>query len=96
MNRVNLRSLLAAAVLVGALLLLTGCHPGHERYDMYNPAGFWWGLWHGAIVIVTLVGSFFSEYWNIYEVYNTGFFYNLGFLLGVGGPIGGGFHFMRD
>jgi len=46
-------------------------------------AGLVQGLWHGLIAPVTLVGSFFNENMQIYEVHNNGVEYNLGFLLGV-------------
>lgn len=46
-------------------------------------AGFWQGLWHGLIVIVTFIISLFNKNINIYEIYNNGGWYNLGFLFGV-------------
>jgi hypothetical protein len=46
-------------------------------------AGVGQGLWHGLIAPVTLVGSFFNENMQMYEVHNNGNEYNLGFLVGV-------------
>ena len=46
-------------------------------------AGVGQGLWHGLIAPVTLVGSFFNENTQMYEVHNNGSEYNLGFLVGV-------------
>tara|TARA_R110002012_G_scaffold186993_1_gene353852 strand:+ start:899 stop:1165 length:267 start_codon:yes stop_codon:yes gene_type:complete len=46
--------------------------------------GFLGGLWHGAIVIFSFIGSFFDDQVVIYSVNNTGFGYNLGFVLGSG------------
>jgi hypothetical protein len=40
------------------------------------------GLWHGLIVPVTLVISFFNSNVEIYEVHNAGSEYNFGFFLG--------------
>jgi hypothetical protein len=40
------------------------------------------GLWHGLIVPVTLVLSFFDSDVEIYEVHNAGSEYNFGFFLG--------------
>jgi hypothetical protein len=40
------------------------------------------GLWHGMIVPVTLVLSFFDPNVEIYEVHNAGSAYNFGFFLG--------------
>ena len=41
------------------------------------------GLWHGLILPVTLVISFFDSNVQIYEVHNAGTEYNFGFVLGV-------------
>ncbi len=40
------------------------------------------GLWHGFILPVTLVISFFDSDVQIYEVHNAGSEYNFGFFLG--------------
>ena len=83
------RYIATGCLLVLALFVLTGCYPGDGTYSADNPAGFWWGVWHGVIAIITLIGSLFSDTVTIYESYNTGFWYNLGFLLGVASPVGG-------
>ena len=85
----NKKAILVCLLLVGALFLFTACMPGNERYDVENPAGFFWGLWHGFIAIITLIGSFFNDNISIYETYNTGFFYNLGFMIGISSPLFG-------
>ena len=91
----NKKTILLCVMAVAGLLLLTACFPGNERYTYEQPAGFFWGIWHGLIAIITLIGSLFSDNVTIYESYNTGFFYNLGFLIGVASPIGG-VSFFRD
>jgi len=78
------KRILFLLLMVLVLFLLSGCHPGHERYTLEAPAGFWWGLWHGMIAFFTLIGSIFTDNVTIYEAANTGFWYNLGFLFGVG------------
>lgn len=40
------------------------------------------GLWHGFILPVTLILSFFDSNVQIYEVHNAGSEYNFGFFLG--------------
>lgn len=72
------------------LMLMTSCAPGPNSYkDIYGQdgeiAGFFSGLWHGLIAVFTLIGSFFTDKVNVYEVHNNGFWYNLGFILGIGG-----------
>ncbi|HWW16050.1 MAG TPA: hypothetical protein VN310_15420 [Candidatus Dormibacteraeota bacterium] len=46
-------------------------------------AGFWLGLWHGAILPITFIGSLFLDNVNVYEVHNNGGWYNFGFLWGA-------------
>src|ERR1019366_7845972 len=45
------------------------------------PAGFFLGLWHGAIIWVTLFVSLFDPSVAIYEVRNSGWAYNFGFVI---------------
>jgi hypothetical protein len=77
------------------LSLVAGCAPhaiapGPPVEGMEAPAGFWKGLWHGAIVLFTFVISLFNDGVGIYEANNTGNLYNLGYLLGVILVFGGG------
>ncbi|MCF4120392.1 hypothetical protein L1785_05315 [Antribacter sp. KLBMP9083] len=84
-------------VLAVCLLALAACAPGvNEAVDVpapggERPAGFWLGVWHGFIVLVTFVISLFTDSVSIYEVHNTGGWYDVGFLLGLGVSIGGGY-----
>jgi hypothetical protein len=50
-----------------------------------DPYGFWSGLWHGWIVLISWVGSLFSDDIAIYAVNNNGGWYDFGFILGIGG-----------
>jgi hypothetical protein len=54
-----------------------------------DSAGFWLGLWHGAIAPVTFLISVFSSHVGIYEVHNNGGWYHAGFLLGLTMSVGG-------
>ena len=65
------------------------CAPGNTRFDA-KPAGFWAGLWHGFICVVTFIISLFSGSVEMYEVNNSGGWYNFGFLLGAAIALGGG------
>ncbi len=70
-------------------LLLTGCAPGPNIAVQHvlkgrELAGFWLGLWHGWISLVTFIVSLFSKNVNFYEVYNNGGWYNFGFMVGSG------------
>jgi len=78
-------------ILFVALFLTTGCAPGSERFTEENPAGFWWGIWHGMIWFITfLMGIFTGGRYTIYEAANNGGWYNFGFLIGIGVMFGGG------
>ncbi|MDJ0765520.1 MAG: hypothetical protein QNJ97_21240 [Myxococcota bacterium] len=63
--------------------LMAGCAPGNPRFTEADPAGFFYGLWHGFIVIIAFIVSLFSDQTTIYELNNTGSWYNFGFVLGV-------------
>ncbi len=89
------RAFVAVALAV-MTALLAGCAPGanplahHAASAGRAPAGFWLGLWHGAIVVVTFVVSLFDPHVSVYEVHNNGWSYNLGFVLAVVCLHGGG------
>ena len=74
---------------MGIMPLLAGCVPGGGAYSPSEPAGFFWGVWHGWIAPVSLILSLFNDQYSIYEVYNTGFFYDLGFYAAIISGFGG-------
>ena len=76
-------------VLTMGLFLLTGCIPGGGSSTPADPAGFFWGIWHGWIAPLSLILSFFNDYNSIYEVYNNGFMYDLGFYIAIISGFGG-------
>lgn len=77
-------------------ILLAACAPGpntlaveyHEQRPE-EPAGFWFGLWHGVTSPITFIISLFTDNVNIYEVRNNGGWYNFGFVLGASIIFGG-------
>ncbi len=75
------------------LLAAAGCAAGNERFAA-EPAGFWAGLWHGLICVITFVVSLFNDQVRVYEIHNSGHLYDLGFVLGAmiafGGSCGSG------
>jgi hypothetical protein len=80
------------AALFALMAILAACAPGENPMVHLGAAGatpvagFWLGLWHGAIVWVTLLVSLFRGDVSVYEVRNTGWPYNLGFVIGAGFP----------
>jgi len=69
-------------VLMFLILLLLSCAANNEMY-VSKAAGFWAGLWHGLIIIVTFIISLFTDSVGVFEVNNSGGWYNFGFVLGV-------------
>lgn len=69
-------------LLVAFALVMTSCAAGNIKFDA-DPAGFWMGLWHGFISLITFIISLFNDNVDIYEVNNTGKLYDLGFVLGI-------------
>ncbi len=69
--------------LIVLLPLLVACAAGDEQFTPHNPAGFWFGLWHGIIAVISLIIHVFNENIAVYEVNNTGGWYDFAFLLGV-------------
>jgi hypothetical protein len=80
-------------VLVAAsALVLAACAAGPNTAAQINtphPAGFWLGLWQGAIIPITFLVSLFNDHVNIYEVHNNGNWYNFGFMIGISAVFSG-------
>ena len=81
-------SIISLCVII-LILVTSSCAPGDTRYDA-KPAGFWAGLWHGFICVVTFIISLFSDSVEMYELNNSGGWYNFGFILGAAIALGGG------
>jgi hypothetical protein len=79
----------ALVLLIVAVAVLAGCAAGSERFTTEEPAGFWMGLWHGVIVVITFIISLFTDSVRVYESNNTGNWYDFGFMLGLLVSIGG-------
>jgi len=84
----NKKQLIVAGMFISlSIIALSGCASRNELAGTYGEggeiAGFWLGLWHGIILPISLIISFFNKNINIYEVHNSGLGYNIGFLLGM-------------
>lgn len=69
------------------LLCLTACVPGDHTLE--DPAGFFWGVWHGWVAPICLVWGFFNAEIRIYEPTNTGWWYDLGYYMAIISGFGG-------
>lgn len=85
-----------ALLLLALAVALASCAPGPNPLVHHNApgaaplAGFFLGIWHGAIVWVTFFVSLVHPGVSVYEVHNTGWPYNLGFVIGAACFHGGG------
>lgn len=68
---------------------LCSCVPGDGAYGAGDPAGFFWGVWHGWIAPISLIWGFFNPEIRIYEVYNTGWWYDFGYYMAIISGFGG-------
>ncbi len=84
MKRMKIWILLA---LVAALL--TGCLPGDGRHTDAEPAGFFWGVWHGWIAPISLIVGLFKAGIRVYDPANIGWWYDLGFYIAIISGFGG-------
>jgi hypothetical protein len=89
----------SSLLIIFVIIQISGCAPGNERWDeVLNPdnaAGFWAGVWHGIIIIITFIISLFTHEVGLYEIHNTGWPYNLGFIIGLLISVGGGIRVIR-
>jgi len=68
---------------------ISGCAPGDGTYSAENPAGFFWGIWHGWIAPISLIWGFFNPAIRIYEAANTGWWYDFGYYMAIISGFGG-------
>jgi hypothetical protein len=81
--------ILLTMLAVGMLFMLSGCLPNSVIDETAKQAGFFWGIWHGWIAPISLIGSLFNSNISIYEANNVGFWYNLGFYVAIASEFGG-------
>lgn len=87
----------AGAARLGVLLLsvfllaqLAGC--AHQPPSaLPGVPGFFHGLLHGFLILVSLIGSIFTDV-RVYSFPNSGFWYDAGFFIGAASFLGGGTH----
>jgi len=82
-------TLFVLAIVCVALLSSCAAGPNPAVGATEDPAGFWMGLWHGLILIVTFFISLFTDDVSVYEVANSGNWYDFGFVLGASMALGG-------
>ena len=85
----RIKTLLLLMLIVLSSLLLTACIPGDGKATPDKPAGFFWGVWHGWIAPISLIGGLFNKSLRVYKTHNTGWWYDLGFYMAIISGFGG-------
>jgi len=85
-RRAKVDLIVLAICIVGAATASCAYQP---RHDASNPPGFWLGLLHGFTIVVSFIGSWFTDV-RIYAFPNSGGWYDFGYLLGASAFLGGG------
>ena len=78
------RKLICLLLLI-TLITVAGCMPGDGNHTADEPAGFFWGVWHGLIAPISLIWGLFNADIRLYEPLNSGWAYDLGFYIAVVG-----------
>lgn len=81
--------LIAIAISLCALVLLTACLPGDGKNTVDRRANFLTGIWHGWIAPISLIVGIFDRNIRVYEPNNTGWWYDFGFYMAVISGFGG-------
>ena len=85
----KLKKIVFLLLILTFILVLTGCVPGDGTYTSSNPAGFFWGIWHGWISPISLIIGIFDPGIRVYEINNTGWWYDFGFYMAIISGFGG-------
>ncbi len=81
--------ILVGVVLAAAALYIIVFHVGMPTRDLSGaPANGWLGLWHGLIIYLSFIASWFDNNIVLYQANNNGFWYNFGYLIGLWIAIG--------
>ena len=65
------------------ILSIAGSNSKYKQTQQ-SPAGFWAGVWHGAIAPLIFWVSLFKDGYRVYESNNKGRWYDFGFLIAIG------------
>ena len=85
----NMKNISILLLLVLSILFITSCVPGDGSSTTDDPAGFFFGIWHGWIAPISLIISIFNPEIHLYEAFNSGFWYDFGFYIAILGGFGG-------
>ena len=75
--------------IISISLFMVGCVPGDGYNTAENPAGFFWGIWHGWVAPISLILGLFEKNIRVYEIHNSGWWYDFGFYIAIISGFGG-------
>lgn len=75
-------------ILLSLALLVAGCATQSPAGE-FEPPGFIMGLFHGFVILFSLIGSFFTDV-RIYAYPNAGVWYDVGYFIGTMAFLSGG------
>ena len=76
-------------VLLLVAVALASCAHQPPAVKVFDPPGFFSGLFHGFLILFSLIGSLFTDV-RVYAYPNTGFWYDVGYFIGASAFLGGG------
>jgi len=80
MKQIDPHKQVRALLIAIAIISLVSCAPGEVTTKEY---GFFYGLWHGIILPIAVIGKMFSMEHGIYAVNNSGTWYWIGYFIGL-------------
>ena len=83
------RAVFIVLILLVFMFCMTGCLPGDGKATVSHPAGFLWGIWHGWMAPISLIGEIFNKSIRLYETANTGWWYDFGYYIAIISGFGG-------
>ena len=82
------KSLLVIALVLGLVVLLSGCLATESMAPTSKIAGFFLGVWHGWTAPIALIIRLFNPAIRIYAANNAGWWYEFGYYVAIGGGFG--------
>lgn len=83
------KGMLLIVLIIIMAFTLTGCLPGDTRFTSDEPAGFFWGIWHGWLAPLSLILGLFNDSTRVYEPNNVGWWYDFGLYIAIISGFGG-------
>jgi hypothetical protein len=77
-----------SAVLIILAILATASCAYQPAPDAFDPPGFFMGLVHGFLIVLSFIGGLFTDI-RIYAFPNAGGWYDFGYVIGAGIFLGG-------